>query len=393
VNILLLCFEYPPLGGGGGVGAKQYAEAWVGKGHQVSVLTSWAGGLATRETVNGVEVIRVLTVGRKDRATSTFLSMLCYNAMGLVYLLGHRKALKTFDVINTHFSIPTGPLAAVMAKVLGLRNVLTIIGGDLYDPSKKSSPHRNVLLRLVNRWVINAADRVVAISSDTKNRAEQYYNIQRSIDVINYGFIPSLPQKGSQTEFSPEPGKFYLIGVGRLVKRKGFDYLIHAMKQLPQEIILLIVGDGPLEASLNGLIEREGVSGRVQLLGFQTREHIYHLLRQADCFVLPSLHEGLGIVVQEAMEAGLPVVATDNGGQVDLIRNPRNGRLVPIEDSTALANAIKDLYHNQALARGMGENNRVDIQGLHMDHNGQLYLDVFEKMIDTKDFSHSMEAA
>lgn len=391
MKILLFCYEYPPIGGGGGVGAQQYAEAWVSQGHDVMVLTSRAKGLASQEMVNGVEVVRVLTLGRQDRATSTFFSMFCYNFFGIFYVLAHRQQLQEFDVLNTHFSIPTGPLAWVAAKVLNIRNVLTIIGGDIYDPSKTSSPHRHALLRVINRWVINGADRVIAISSDTKKRAETLYGIHRSIEVINYGYVPRSATPGGPSELL-KSDYFYLIAVGRLVKRKGFEFLVRAMKLLPDQIELLLVGDGPLEMALRNLAEEEGVSTRVRILGFQTRDQIYHLLRRADCFVLSSLHEGLGIVVQEAMEAGLPVVATNNGGQVDLIQYPRNGILVETENAEALAKAISTLFSNQELLKAMGQNNVQDIQALDIDNNCQRYIEAFQSAIHSRTLMRSGKA-
>lgn len=379
MNILLLCYEYPPVGGGGGVGAQQYAEAWASNGHEVTVLTSRANGLAFRERVNAVDVIRVSTFGLMARAISSLPAMLYYNITGFIHVLLHRKRFKRFDVINTHFSIPTGLLGWAARRFLGVPNVLTIIGGDIYDPSKKSSPHRHAFLRFCNRRIINAADRVLAISSDTKKRAEQYYAVEQPIRVINYGFKPTANSSSCTREF--DPTKYYLIAVGRLVRRKGFDVLVRAMAHLPEDVALLLVGDGPLEQSLRNLAAQEGVSRRVHLLGYQTPERIHDLLRKSDCFVLSSLHEGLGIVVQEAMDAGLPVVATDNGGQVDLIKHLHNGMLVGVGDTEALAGAIRALYEDRALGQQMGRNNLAAIKPLHIEKNNRLYINVFEEVV------------
>lgn len=381
MNILLFCYEYPPLGGGGGIGAQQYAEAWARSGHRVTVLTSRDEHLSSRDRIGGVDVIRVRSIGRRGRATSSFLSMLCYNLFGLLYLVRYRRTLEEFDVLNTHFSIPTGPLGWFAAKLLGVPNVLTIIGGDIYDPTKKSSPHRSALFRSVNRWIINAADRVIAISSDTKMRTERYYQISRPIQVINYGFKPLVSSARCTLNVEFDPDIFYLIAVGRLVKRKGFDVLIRAVRHLPSDVYLLLVGDGPLEEQLHALAVECDVSRRVHLLGYQPRDCIHYLLRKADCFVLSSLHEGLGIVVQEAMDAGLPVVATDNGGQVDLIEDRRNGLLVGVRSEKALVSAILSIYRDRGLSDTMGRNNRGDIKKYYMKNNAQLYVDMFREVL------------
>lgn len=379
LKILVLCYEYPPIGGGGGVGVQQYAEAWAAAGHTVRVLTSRATDLAARETVGGVDVVRVSALGRRDRATSTFLAMFWYLATGALQLVRERRDYAQFEVINTHFSIPTGPLGWFASRLLGIPDVLTIIGGDIYDPSKRSSPHNSALMRRLNHWLIESAARVIAISTDTKTRAELYHGVTRDVRVINYGFKPCPPSAGDNgAEERPARGAYQLISVGRLVSRKGFDHLVRAMKELPEDVGLWIVGDGPLAAELEELARSEGVEKRVSLLGYRTREQIHALLREADCYVLSSLHEGLGIVVQEAMEAGLPVVATDNGGQVDLIHPDRNGLLVPVADPSALAAAVSELSSDPERGRSMGRNNQQDIDELHIDRNCTLYIDEFE---------------
>ena len=379
LKILLLCYEYPPIGGGGGVGAQQYAEAWASKGHSVTVLTSHASHLPRRETSCGVDIVRLKAAGRKDRATATQLSMLAYVASGALYLLRHRSTLRRFDIINTHFSLPTGPLGCLAAKLLSLPNVLTIIGGDVFDPTKRSSPHRHGFLRAVNRFLMNSADRVIAISSDTRDRAKQFYGVRRSIQVINYGFKP--PERTHAPSSMPEyNGRYHLISVARLVERKGLAYLIRALAKLPGRIDLLLVGDGPLEDQLKRVAAEVGVSDRIRWLHYQSRDRIYTYLGSADCFVLASLHEGLGIVVQEAMYAGLPIVATNNGGQVDLIEPGSNGLLVNPEDSNALAEAIEKLYRDRDLAAAMARNNRRKIKSYYIDHNCEEYLRIFRQL-------------
>lgn len=380
MRILVLCYEYPPIGGGGGVGAQQYAEAWAAKGHEVVVLTSRTRGLPRRATEAGVQVVRIRALGKKSRATSTPLSMLAYLLFGAMHLLSHCNKLRRFDVINTHFSLPTGPLGWLAGKVLSLPNVLTIIGGDIYDPTKRSSPHRHFYLRAANRFLINSAEDVIAISSDTRHRAQHYYGITRPIEVVPYGFRP-LHAPDRPRGLGGTNRHYRLISVGRLVKRKGFAFLIEALPRLPQDVELLLVGDGPLEAELKQVAARMGVTNRIAWLGYRSREEIYQYLQEAQCFVLPSLHEGLGIVVQEAMYAGLPVVATNNGGQVDLIKNGHNGLLVEPGNVDALVRAINALYHDRASAQAMARRNKLEIEDHYVEHNCVLYLDVFRRHV------------
>src|SRR5512145_2428084 len=103
MKILLLCHEYPPLGGGGGIGAQQYAEAWSEQGHRVTVITSWQRGLKRKETLNGAHIVRVWTIPIKSRATFSFKSMFFYLCCALIHILWYARAYRRYDVINTHF--------------------------------------------------------------------------------------------------------------------------------------------------------------------------------------------------------------------------------------------------------------------------------------------------
>jgi glycosyltransferase involved in cell wall biosynthesis len=382
LHILVLCYEYPPVGGGGGVGARQYAEAWAAAGHRVTVLTSGTPDLPVEERTGNLRVVRLRVSGRKERATATNRAMLGYLLAGAAWIVSNRQTMAEIDVINTHFAIPTGPLGVFASHVLDVPNVLTIIGGDIFDPSKTSSPHRHLWSRLANRWIIADADAVIAISSDTRDRARRYYGIERPIRVIPYGFsapdgevAPGSETDGGQPAASHRPEvketAFRMIAVGRLVPRKGFDHLLRALAELPSGVHLEVIGDGPLAKPLREQAAGLGVADRVAWPGFLQRPEILRRLRDADCFVLSSLHEGLGIVVQEAMHAGLPVVATDNGGQTDLVTHEETGLLVPVEDPDAIAAAVRRLMDDAAERAAMGKRGRERILELAMPRNAR----------------------
>ena len=381
MKILIICYEYPPIGGGGGIAVKNYAEEWAKK-NKVIVLTSNYKNLKKKEVLNGVEINRIPALGKKDRATATLVSMLSYIVFGSFYFIKNIKKLKKINIVNTHFSIPSGPLGIIIAKLLGKPDVLTIIGGDIYDPTKKFSPHRNIVMRTINKLIINSATKIVSISNDTKKRAQKYYKIKKEIKVINCGFVPVKIPNIKRGRLNLSETKYYLISIGRLIPRKGFKYLIVSLNYLPNNINLIIIGDGPLKSRLKNYVKkRRGLKKRVIFTGFLDSESKYSYLKNADCYVLPSLHEGLGIVLQEAMYTGLPIVATNNGGQNDLIKETRNGFLVPPKQPKILARAIKKIYSNPKIATEMKNNNLKDIKKLYISSNSKIYLNMFERLI------------
>ena len=110
-----------------------------------------------------------------------------------------------------------------------------------------------------------------------------------------------------------------------------------------ENIESLIIGNGPEKENLLKLAKELKVSDRLHLLGFIDEEKKFQYLDNSDVYVLSSLHEGFGIVLQEAMQIGLPIVATNNGGQVDFIKNGKNGFLVNVGDEKVLSKTISKL--------------------------------------------------
>src|SRR5690606_9318654 len=146
----------PPLGGGGGVVMAALARQ-LAKRHEVTVLTSRAQKLPSDSTEADVRILRVPVWFRRQRAVASFASMLAYLPSALIRgssLLRRRP----FDVINTHFVVPTGPVGHCLSRLYGVPNVLSVHGGDLYDPSKRLSPHRHAPLRSLVRSLLSRAD-------------------------------------------------------------------------------------------------------------------------------------------------------------------------------------------------------------------------------------------
>jgi glycosyltransferase involved in cell wall biosynthesis len=163
-----------------------------------------------------------------------------------------------------------------------------------------------------------------------------------------------------------KPGLPVIGTVCRLVEpKKGLKYLLEAVAQLEQEAgkpvcQVLLVGEGPAEQSLRALSERLGISARVGFAG--VRRDIPEVLSLMSIFILPSLYEGFGIAILEAMAAGKPVVATMVGGIQEFVLSGQSGFLVPPGDAPALARAIKQLLDEPEKARAMGRQGQEHVK-------------------------------
>jgi glycosyltransferase involved in cell wall biosynthesis len=165
-----------------------------------------------------------------------------------------------------------------------------------------------------------------------------------------------------------------VLYVGRLATGKGLEYLVEASAQVYPSHVLVVAGDGPLLPSLHDRAQSAGVSECVSFIGRVTQTELPALLQASDVFVLPSVstptfREPWGLVVNEAMNSGLPVVATDAVGAAagGLIVPEETGHVVPQRDVRALAAAIEDLVNDPARRRRMGEAGKERVRGWNYD--------------------------
>lgn len=166
----------------------------------------------------------------------------------------------------------------------------------------------------------------------------------------------------------PYPGGRTLIAIGRLVEKKGFGHLIDALGLLEGSGVcerLVLVGNGPLERELRGQATRAGVSHRVGFQGARTPAQVRDLLEEADLLVMPSVvgsdgnRDSMPVVVKEAMAMEVPVVASDEVGLPELVREDW-GKLVPPGNPKALAEGIRELLDLPPDRRAeMGRSGRV----------------------------------
>ncbi len=335
-------------------GVERYARAvfsrLVRRGHEVALVTSAAGGGAPRESVDGIEVARLPVLP-------------LFSARFPLPLPGPRLAgvvtwLRRFGpevvVTNTRF-FPSSWLGAWFAGAHSLP-LLHVehgsghvrLGGALADRLSAAVDHGP------GRWVVRRAARCVGVSGAV---VEFVAHLGRpGAGVLSNGVdLPGPGLAGERVAVRARlgigPGEPLALYAGRVTADKGVLVLVDALERLPR-LHLAVAGDGE---ALSGLRQRATRLPRLHLLGQVAPAEVERLLAAADLFVHPSLcAEGLPSSVLEAAAAGVAIVATPQGGTVEVVRSPEHGILVPPGDAAALAAAMERLVDDPALRSRLG---------------------------------------
>ena len=280
---------------------------------------------------------------------------------GWFYGRGLRKWLADYvdterpELLDAHFVWPDGVGVRHLSRRVGLPYTITLRGW-LYESMRTP----RILRQCVE--AMHGAAAVISVSSHLAQTAVELGIAEEKLHVIPNGvdterFRPRDRDEARRELSLPTDGRL-VVSVAHLGARKGSREAVGALRRLPDDVRLVLVGGDPAggdnERALRGLARRLGLADRVLLVGRQPYERIPLYFAAADVSVLPSYREGCPNVVLEALASGRPVVATRVGAVPDLIAEPDHGRIVPPRDADALADALADVlgrtWSAQALA-------------------------------------------
>jgi glycosyltransferase involved in cell wall biosynthesis len=384
MQILIINYEYPPLGGGGGVLNQHLAEE-LSKNHHIMLITSGFADQEAYEIRNNVEIFRVPVACRNNQNAATLLSMLSFFPSSL--WRGYRLLqMRHVDLIHSMFAIPSAPSGVLLAKMFRLPHVLSILGGDIYDPSKRLSPHRTFLLHALVKKILTRSVQVIGMSSDIITRAMTHYDLTRDITLIPHGIRrPAFMSKTKQA-LGYDPEDVLLVTVGRLIPRKAVHDLLYVLQALRDiRVKLLIIGDGPERRKLQELAAALEVSERTYFVGNVDDETKFQLLNAADIYLSSTHHEGFGLVFLEAMAVGLPIVSYNNGGHVDFLSDGKTGFLINLGDLSALIQHTRLLSTDATLRRQMGEFNRKHVEDFYIENCAAKYHLMYDAVVNAHD--------
>ena len=303
---------------------------------------------------------------RKLPVSLTVISEQTFSPMGIAYRLA--KALRKIrpDVIHTH-KYKDSFIGTLVARSLGIPYVVRVVHG-LPEPFMGLRNAKMVAYtaadRLMTGWLV---DRVVAVSSDIERVLIGLYGSNRVSCIHNGIDLAAVRVTTSREALRRKwqiPEDAVVIGtVGRLVPVKGHAILLDATRILQASIgnvALVLVGDGPLRKDLEANAKRLGLEKSVIFAGQQDQS--YDFMNMMDVFVLPSLHEGIPMVVLEALALQRPVVATRVGGIPEVIEHGQTGFLAEPSDASSLARLLQRLVEDLPMAVSIGKAGRTRVE-------------------------------
>jgi glycosyltransferase involved in cell wall biosynthesis len=374
LRIVTLCYEWPPVGGGGGRAAKELAESLARRGHQVRVQTIRFDGTPAHQTIDGVNVYR--SWGFRRRADQcTPLEMAGYLISSAIPTLRHLAEFQP-QLIHAHFAVPTGALALAGSYFSRRPYVLTAHLGDVPGaiPEQTATLFRwlNPLIRPI--WQKAAA--VVGVSEFVGDLARKAYG--REMTIIPNGISlwgrPAVPKVSSALP--------RLIFVGRLNSQKNLQYLSPILSELRElEWEFDIVGDGAERRTLETAFAESGLSGKVHFHGWLDRSDVEQKLKEAEIFILPSLVEGLSVAVLEAMKFGLLLVGSDIPTLHECVTSDVNGYLLPLQSPRQWADKLRTLLSDRALRLAMRQQSWKMVERFDLEVITDQYEMLFRKIV------------
>jgi glycosyltransferase involved in cell wall biosynthesis len=367
MRILMLNYEYPPLGGGASPVTKSLSEELVKLGHSVDVVTMGFKGLKDKEEINGVTVYRVPGIRQEQSVCQTHeMLSYCYSAYRfLPKLLKENK----YDINHTHFIIPTGIVSYLNKSKIPY--IITSHGSDVpgHNPNRFSIQHD--LLKPIWRKIVQNANRVITPSHYLKDM------ILKNVDTDNVTVIPNGFDIKS-FNFDPKKKEKKILLVSRLFEFKGFQYFLDAIKDMDIDYEINIVGVGPYKEIL--VQKATDIRIKVNFMGWLDNKstELKNLYETSSIFVFPSTAENFPTVLLEAMASGCAIITTKFTGCSEVVGDA--ALLVRPRSSDDIRNALIKLLNDEELMKKYGSESRLRVQKNYTwEKVIQKYIKVYEK--------------
>jgi|WetSurMetagenome_2_1015567.scaffolds.fasta_scaffold101001_2 L-malate glycosyltransferase len=385
MKILILNYEFPPIGGGGGVANQQLLKRFAGmKNLYIDVLTSDSKpGLKKEQFAENINIYKV-GIHKKDLHLWTRAEVIEWLIKaGFQY----KKLLRDNDYQLAHafFGFPTGWLS--YRKADKLPYIISLRGSDV--------PGSNARLKLdykmlapVFRSIWKKAFLLVACSNGLKERALRFMP-SANIEVVPNGIDLDVfhpPRLLSKTDAGVDRNRsdtIRLLTVGRLSVTKRVEMLIDAIEILNKQKIKVhftIAGGGKMESMLKAIVNQKRLGDIIEITGRIDSKDMPDVYRKSDIFISASMQEGMSNAMLEAMASGLPIITTTCEGVEELIKD--NGVIVKNDNAETIADSVKLLMTDEILYDKMKSAALKHAEKFSWESASEQYLSLYRKAAD-----------
>jgi glycosyltransferase involved in cell wall biosynthesis len=376
MHILLINYEYPPIGGGAATATASIAGHLTSLGHSVTVLTSQFGDLKGTIREGDVRVVRCPAI-RKYPDRSDILEMLSF-LISAGLMLGSVIRRNRIEAAIVFFSFPCGPLGLWGLMRGNVPYIISLRGGDVPGNEASLAPlHR--LLTPLRRLIFTKSIAVVANSPGLKEMSERSdpFQVQTIPNGVDTDYFYPLENRDETGHHSVA-----FLFVGRFQTAKNLFYLLDQVASLKHSevgaFVLHLVGDGPQNNDLRAHAKKMGIADCLVWHGWVDKDSLREIYRGADCLVNPSLCEGMPNVVLEAMACGLPIIASRVPGNDSVVRPGETGWLFDLDRPDAFRKALREMMENRERASRMGQKGRAwVVDDFSWRRVAQAYADLF----------------
>jgi glycosyltransferase involved in cell wall biosynthesis len=367
----MLNFEFPPLGGGAAPFSFDLAKRIVEKGNKVDVITMNYKGLKKYENIEGINIYRVSCMRRK-KEYSTTLELFTYLPFALIKALKLSKKNK-YDLNHTHFIVPTGIISYILKKLRNIPYIITSHGSDVpgYNPDRFGFEHK--LISPIWKKIIDNSEKIVTPSKYLKNLILKKYKKDKIQVIYNGVNIEDKVQTKKEN---------IILFAGRLLKRKGVQYIFEAIKNLDLgNYNLVICGDGPYRKYLE--IQAKKIKKEVIFKGWINQKELKKIYTKSKIFILPSTQESFGMVIAEAMEKNMATISGKGSACSEVMG--KTGITVDPTNSLEIKKAITFFIKNEDLIKKSGELGRNRVKKLfNIEDVTDNYILAYSKIIENK---------
>jgi len=314
LKILMLNYEFPPLGGGASPVSYEIAKGYVKLGHKVDIITMHYKGLPYFEKKDEINIYRVPCWRNKKE--------ICHPWEQLTYIWSAKRFLKEhlkthqYDINHTHFIIPTGIISLWLKKEYDLPYIITSHGSDVLGYNKR---FRFIYPLVASKWkeIIKEAKVVITPSKFLQIKIKQ---------ITKSGKFAVIRNGIDKDKFKPMKKEKKILVVARLFKNKGVQDILDALKPISAELKqkgwkVDIVGEGPYKKILEKKAEKSDLNDLVKFHGWvdNNSKKMKDLYGHASIFIFASYFENMSMVILEALSSECKVIATNVGGNPEIV--------------------------------------------------------------------------